>query len=36
MRANIPILKEKLLLKLPDYYKFKESDQKFKQLAIDY
>ena len=32
MRTNIPILKEKLLPELPDYNKFKESDQKFKQL----
>ena len=31
MRANIPILKEKLLPELPDYKKFKENDQKFKQ-----
>ena len=31
MRPNIPILKEKLLPELPNYIKFKESDQKFKQ-----
>ena len=32
MRTNIPMLKERLMPKLPDYTKFRECDKKFKQV----